>query len=237
VATSSFAVAGFLSPVPMRRPPWTILAVTAVMALHAVTWIGLTIQRPRPQSVITAPQAIQVRWLDAPHPQALPTQQHVEKTAQPVAPEPAVPAKAQTPHRLTAKPPPSAQPAADAAPEPSAPGQFPASANAVAPSPSQGESPPPPIIPPSPAAYLSNPAPVYPEEARRLHLQGRVMLRVLVSAEGLARQVTVDQSSGAPSLDEAASAAVRDWRFVPGSKGGQAVEAWVLVPIVFKLRS
>jgi len=63
------------------------------------------------------------------------------------------------------------------------------------------------------------------------------MLRVLVSATGTPRQVSIDQSCGTPSLDDAAAAAVRGWRFVPGQKGGQAVEAWVLVPIIFKLRS
>ena len=37
-------------------------------------------------------------------------------------------------------------------------------------------------------------------------------------------------------LDRAAQEAVTRWRFVPARRGDVAVEAWVLVPIVFKLQ-
>jgi protein TonB len=84
---------------------------------------------------------------------------------------------------------------------------------------------------------LSNPPPAYPTEARRDHQEGRVLLRVLVSAEGQSREVSIDQSSGFSRLDEAAVAVVRNWRFIPGQRGDTAVEASVLVPIIFKLRS
>jgi hypothetical protein len=35
--------------------------------------------------------------------------------------------------------------------------------------------------------------------------------------------------------DAAALATVKHWRFSPARKGGEALEAWVLVPIVFRL--
>jgi protein TonB len=87
----------------------------------------------------------------------------------------------------------------------------------------------------SDAAYLQNPQPRYPMSARRRGEQGTVLLKVLVSREGSAASVSVAASSGSTSLDEAALEAVRRWRFVPAKRGAQPIEAWHLVPIVFKL--
>jgi len=85
------------------------------------------------------------------------------------------------------------------------------------------------------AAYLRNPAPRYPVSARRNGEQGIVTLRVLVTREGAAATVNVDKPSGSSALDQAALEAVKSWRFVPARQGAQPVEAWVLVPIVFRL--
>lgn len=93
-----------------------------------------------------------------------------------------------------------------------------------------------PVTPPRfDAAYLKNPAPVYPPLSRRSGEQGNVTLRVRVTEDGHAAEISVRTSSGSPRLDEAAQAAVREWRFVPAKQGDQAVAAWVLVPLVFKL--
>jgi len=85
------------------------------------------------------------------------------------------------------------------------------------------------------AAYLRNPAPHYPLAARRAAEQGTVTLRVLVTREGLASRVAVEKSSGSPHLDAAALEAVKAWRFTPARRGADAVESWMLVPIVFRL--
>jgi protein TonB len=85
------------------------------------------------------------------------------------------------------------------------------------------------------AHYLENPQPAYPGLSRRLHEQGRVTLRVLVSASGTAQEVQVRTSSGFPRLDDAALQTVRNWKFVPAKRGAEAVSAWVLIPISFKL--
>ena len=87
------------------------------------------------------------------------------------------------------------------------------------------------------AAYLRNPEPAYPTPSRRLGEQGTVQLRVLVSADGHATHVDIHRSSGFPRLDEAAAQAVREWRFVPAKRGATAVEAQVIVPIVFRLEA
>lgn len=85
------------------------------------------------------------------------------------------------------------------------------------------------------AAYLRNPAPRYPIIARRNGEQGTVTLKVLVTREGAPAKVSVDKTSGSAHLDAAALETVRSWRFVPARQGMQPVEAWVLVPIVFRL--
>lgn len=87
----------------------------------------------------------------------------------------------------------------------------------------------------SPAAYLNNPAPGYPDAARRQRQEGTVYLRVLVSASGQASQVLIAGSSGVSSLDEAAQRAVRRWRFKPAHQNGRPISAWVRVPVRFKL--
>jgi protein TonB len=85
------------------------------------------------------------------------------------------------------------------------------------------------------AAYLSNPSPRYPDTARRAGEQGTVVLRVQIARDGAASRVAVEQSSGSPHLDAAALEAVKAWRFTPARRGANAVESWMLVPIVFRL--
>lgn len=86
------------------------------------------------------------------------------------------------------------------------------------------------------AAYLNNPAPAYPMVSRRMREEGQVMLRVLVSADGRPNRIELRTSSGSDRLDRAAQEAVSRWRFVPARQGERAIESWVLVPIVFKLK-
>lgn len=95
--------------------------------------------------------------------------------------------------------------------------------------------PPPLSAPRFDAGYLHNPAPSYPLQSRRLKEEGRVLLKVLVSAQGMALTVQVEQGSGHARLDEAAMEAVRQWRFVPAMRGTETVEGWVVVPILFRL--
>lgn len=85
------------------------------------------------------------------------------------------------------------------------------------------------------ADYLHNPAPPYPPQARRMSEEGKVILRVEVSAEGRAENVEIKTSSGSARLDESALRTVCNWRFVPAKRGETALASWVLVPIIFKL--
>ncbi|MDQ5878831.1 MAG: periplasmic protein TonB [Pseudomonadota bacterium] len=85
------------------------------------------------------------------------------------------------------------------------------------------------------ADYLQNPKPVYPPMSRRMNEEGKVVLRVRVSAQGQPLAVEIKQSSGYARLDEAAKTAVERWRFVPARQGSEAIEASVLVPLNFTL--
>jgi protein TonB len=85
------------------------------------------------------------------------------------------------------------------------------------------------------ADYLQNPKPMYPPMSRRQGEEGKVVLRVRVSAQGASLAVEIKQSSGFTRLDEAARAAVEKWRFIPARQGGEAVESSVLVPLNFTL--
>lgn len=92
------------------------------------------------------------------------------------------------------------------------------------------------FVPPSfQAAYLHNPAPAYPRVSKRRGEQGQVLLRVRVTPQGRAATVEIKQSSGSVRLDQSAQQTVRQWRFHPAQENGQAVSAWVIVPITFKL--
>jgi TonB family protein len=83
--------------------------------------------------------------------------------------------------------------------------------------------------------YLRTPKPVYPRAARLRGEQGTVYLRVQVDAQGLPVDVAVKKSSGASALDRAATATVREWRFVPAQSGGVPIASEVEVPVVFQL--
>jgi protein TonB len=74
--------------------------------------------------------------------------------------------------------------------------------------------------------------PDYPAIARKRKEEGTVTL--LISLEGgNVSSVRVEKSSGFPTLDEAAAAAVRKWRFEPGKN---AARMQARVPVTFKLR-
>lgn len=87
------------------------------------------------------------------------------------------------------------------------------------------------------AAYLNNPEPDYPSLSKRLGEEGRVLLRVLVTAEGFAELVEIRQTSGHPRLDQAALTTVKRWRFTPARRGDERLAAWVLVPLSFQLEA
>lgn len=177
---------------------------------------------------------------------------------EPPAPLPAparVPAPAPAPKPVAREPvrspPPAPRPVAAPSPAPAPtvatavaepqPAPPPVSAPvAVAPAPAPATPPPPPApprieLPSSDAHYLQNPQPPYPPMSKRLGEQGQVILRVLIGADGTAKDAQVSKSSGYDRLDRTALETVRKWRYVPGKRNGVPEDMWFNVPINFVL--
>lgn len=77
--------------------------------------------------------------------------------------------------------------------------------------------------------------PIYPEEARRRGITGRVILRVQIDAAGSVREVLV-QSAEPPGVFEVqAVEALRKWRFKPTMDKGMPVGIWLTMPVRFVL--
>ncbi len=82
---------------------------------------------------------------------------------------------------------------------------------------------------------VSSVLPVYPEEARRAGLEGRVIVRMLVGIDGKVKKAVVEQSTFAIFNDAATDAAMK-FVFTPAYNAGGPVKVWVHVPFVFRLK-
>lgn len=77
--------------------------------------------------------------------------------------------------------------------------------------------------------------PEYPRRALEAGIEGTVLVRVTISAQGNIMAVLVHQSSGNASLDAAALKAVRSWSFMPAQRDGKPIPSIVQLPVRFKL--
>ncbi len=76
-------------------------------------------------------------------------------------------------------------------------------------------------------------APVYPELARDAHIDGTVLVRVLVGEDGFVHQALLLQS--VLGLDDAALTAARTAVFKPALQQERPVAVWIVIPIEFQL--
>jgi protein TonB len=84
------------------------------------------------------------------------------------------------------------------------------------------------------AVINSKPKPSYTKEARRIGIQGFVVLRLLLSARGKIGRVRVVKGLPAGLTENAIRAACK-MEFKPATKGGQPVAQWVTAEYVFRL--
>lgn len=84
-------------------------------------------------------------------------------------------------------------------------------------------------------APISRPDPIYPEEAERQAIEGKVTLRVIIGRNGAVKDVEV--INGPTSLVAASVSAVRQWRYRPTFLGDQPIEISEEITIVFRLAS
>lgn len=196
-------------------------AISATLAVHALAALAILappalVQMARAPE--TAPVAITIKPVEPPPPPP-PPELIVEHKPRPQAPPQIVrrpePAPVQQP--VIAEPTPQSYPAV---PEPAVLPVEPAAPVDTA---------------PSALGYKEMRQVPYPVIAKRQRMEGTVMLRVLVGADGVPQEIEVAKSSGHVLLDRAARDAVMKWRFEPGTRNGQPFAAYGLVPIAFRL--
>lgn len=202
------------------RPERIGLGIT--LAMHALAVAALISYEPARKALLAA-APIMIEIINPPRveppkptpptdlPRPKPVARQIERPVEP----PILTAPAEAPSPVVAPPPSPAPPPAVVAVAPPAP--LPVSA------------------PVFNADYLENPPPPYPGMSRRMREQGKVVLRVHVTPGGTADEVQVRASSGSVRLDESARDTVKTWKFVPAKRGSEAVPAWVLIPISFRL--
>lgn len=226
---------------PQRWRPVMVCAF-AVLLLHGL--MGYLLWRPASEpEVAPRAQVIAVRWQAQPQPLPKPELPSPPKpAAQPeVKPKPVPVLTKQEPHSREIKrvrpkperkvPPRLARPAVQPA------RTVPSTREAAKPVPPAPTQPEPVVAPNYQAPGLNNPVLRYPPASKRLGEEGKVRLRVLVSARGEPQQIEILASSGHSRLDQAARELVSRWHFLPARQGANLVEGWVEVPIVFRLRS
>lgn len=86
----------------------------------------------------------------------------------------------------------------------------------------------------TPVEVLQKPTPVYTDEARKLHIEGEVLLEVQFGASGRLRVLRVVHGLG-HGLDEAAVAAAEKIRYKPALREGQPVDSTATLHIVFQI--
>jgi len=92
------------------------------------------------------------------------------------------------------------------------------------------------VLPSTDATAESNYPPQYPRLSKRLGEEGQVILELQVLANGTVDKLIVKQSSGHDRLDQAALAAVQQWRYTPATRNGQAIAYPYEQPIIFSLQ-
>ncbi len=83
------------------------------------------------------------------------------------------------------------------------------------------------------AKLLRNTAPVYPVLAKRGRIEGTVKLQAIIGKSGEVEKI--ETLSGHPVLSQAATEAVKTWRYRPTLLNGEPVEVITVIEVVFKL--
>ncbi len=240
---STLAMPIAAQPYRLRRPvePYVVVLFVLSVTLHVLVWRWLSLAPPAMLSATPeAAAAVEVQLLAPPSAPAVPA-----VPAQQAAPPPAAvaDATASTLPRKMSKPKPRADRSTRTPTEPErskaesqraekTPPAPPAAVRAEA-SPAAPAAAVPLVKAKHDPAFLHNPKPKYPALANRRNWEGKVVLRVEVTAQGTSAGVAVAQSSGYDVLDESALEAVKAWRFVPARRGDTPVPDTVLITINF----
>jgi len=84
-------------------------------------------------------------------------------------------------------------------------------------------------------SFIHQAVPVYPAIARRLGKEGRVLLKLLIDADGKLKNIEVIEAAGY-GFTEASLEAVKKSTYAPGFQNGEKIAMRVLLPISFRLQ-
>ena len=76
--------------------------------------------------------------------------------------------------------------------------------------------------------------PAYPPDLKADHVEGTVKVQLVVGADGYGRDFTIQESPD-PRLSQVSIEALRQWRFSPGMRKGEAVAVMVTIEINYRL--
>nr|WP_235964973.1 energy transducer TonB [Caenimonas soli] len=224
------------SYLPVRQLNRNIVIGGSVVLFHVAALWALQSGLLRRAVEIVVPVAILSDIVTPPMPKAEPVPQPpVPKPPEPVKPVVRKVERAQPPTpQPVAVPSPAPAPQAPTGVETQAP-VAPAAPAVTAASPAPSPAPAKVELPSSDADYLRNPAPSYPPMSKRLGEQGKVLVRVLIGADGTPQKAELKRSSGFDRLDRAALEYVMKCRYVPGKVAGVPQAMWHEAPVNFVL--
>jgi TonB family protein len=207
-------------PAPRRQAPAPQRAAAVVPTQQASASAAVATQEsPVPASAAVATQQRPAPAEAAAQPPGVVPAPTEVPTAVPAAIAPTEAPPTQVPATPTFAPPPTQVPVVEAPPKVRA-GDLVALAGDV--------------IPPEP---MYTPTPAYPPVAERQHIEGTVLLDVLVDENGSVQDIKVLRGVKPDlGLDAAAVDAVRTWRYRPATKEGVRVKVRTTLAITFKLK-
>ena len=91
-----------------------------------------------------------------------------------------------------------------------------------------------PVVETEPVA-LTPPSFQYPEDLWDAGVEGRTVLRILITDKGTVDSARVETPSGYAAFDSAALAGTGALRFDPAKRDGTPVRKWVLLPVEFDI--
>ena len=91
-----------------------------------------------------------------------------------------------------------------------------------------------PVVESEPVA-LTPPSFAYPEDLWDAGVEGKTVLRILITEQGTVDSARVETPSGYTAFDSAALAGTGGLRFDPAKRDGTPVRKWVLLPVEFAI--
>lgn len=235
--TAALPLHAFPGNLPFQHTPRRRSGLLLIAAAHAAA-IWLFLQADVVVHAVQQATPLMVALLSDPAPVRPPAPQPLPLPQRAVLPPPTLmpPPEVRVTEAAAPAPPPApviasiVQPPAPATPAVAAPAEPTPVRALTAPPPPVSAAP---VLPASAIRYRVPPPVEVPLASRRLRESGTVLLRVLVDAQGLPRQITLHKSSGFARLDEQALAAMRQARFQAVNTDGQAIEWLVIAPLQY----